>query len=95
MRSPEGLLGCAHSLIEIWLHTHRGIGTSAEEFFVVVVGISQEDPIFGKQGGKLEMSAQGLQGDDKVAGFLGWVGRAAREPGVESEVSICVRVGQR
>jgi len=41
------------------------------------------------------MSTRGLQGDDKVAGFLGWVGRAVREPGFESVVSICVRVGQR
>lgn len=41
------------------------------------------------------MSTQGLQGDDKVAWFLGWAGRAAREPGVESEVSICGRVVQR
>lgn len=41
------------------------------------------------------MSIQGLQGDDKVVGFLGWVGRAAKEPGVESEVPICVKVVQR
>lgn len=41
------------------------------------------------------MRAQGLQRDDKMVRFLGWVGRAAREPGVESEVSICVRVVQR
>lgn len=64
--------------------------------FLLLLELARRIPAqFGKQGGKLEMSTGGLQGDDKVAGFLGWMGRAAREPGVESEVSICVRVGQR
>lgn len=73
-------------------HTKK-LGLVLKNFAVVVVGISQEDPIlvWREQGGKLEMSPEGLQGDDRVAGL----GRAAREPGAESEASICARVVQR
>lgn len=78
----------------------RILGLLLKNIYIYIFFLSLEEarkrPVwFGKQGGRLDLSTRELQRDDKVAGFLGWVGRAVRKPGFESVASFAVRVGQR